>query len=98
MQQAKVSVILVVNIKCFMISGSRGYRNTYEGCGKSKVPDAGKWGDLGSVRERSFAMMLLNGETSTEVRGVLQEVTVVAEIVLASRNSLIESKRSILVS
>lgn len=40
-------------------------------------------------------MMLFNGESSTAIRGVLQEVTVVAEIVLASRNGLIKSKRSV---
>lgn len=41
-----------------------GYIYAYEGRRKSKMLDAEKWGDWGSVKERSFAMITFNGEHS----------------------------------
>lgn len=54
--QKKESVILEVNIRCFVISGPGGYMRT-----RGKW-DAEKWGNLGSAKERSFAMVLFSRE------------------------------------
>lgn len=55
-QSISASVILEVNIRCFVISGLGGYVRAGEKW------DAEKWGNLGSAKERSFAMVLFIGE------------------------------------